>query len=43
MVVPVDSDGGQTMWRIFKNEDGSLTKEAHGFFRFVPFLPGLSK
>lgn len=43
MVIPVDSDGGQTMWRITKKSTGRVVKESHGFFRFVPFLKGLAK
>lgn len=43
MVIPVDSDGGQTMWRITKTSEGKLAQEEHGFFRFVPFLKGLAR
>lgn len=41
MVIPMDNaDGGQTMLRITKNTDGSLTREEFGSFKFVPMLAG---
>ena len=41
MVIPMDNaNGGQTMVRITKNEDGSLTREEFGEFKFVPMLTG---
>ena len=39
MVIPLgDESGVQKMLRITKNEDGSLTRENFGNYRFVPFL-----
>ena len=41
MVIPMDDNkGGQTMVRITKNPDGSLTREEFGEFKFVPMLTG---
>lgn len=41
MVIPMDNpDGGQTMLRIIKMPDGSLSREAFGNFKFVPMLTG---
>lgn len=39
MVIPVGEGEVQTMLRIWKNEDGTFSKENHGEFRFVPMLP----
>lgn len=38
MVIPLDSDDGQTMKRITKGEGGELHVENYGTFRFVPML-----
>ncbi len=38
MVVPLGEGADQTMMRYIKLEDGSLKKEQHGIFRFVPLL-----
>lgn len=38
MVIPVGEGESQTMIRIVKNMDGSLTKTEHGAFKFVPML-----
>jgi protein-L-isoaspartate(D-aspartate) O-methyltransferase len=43
MVIPVDHDGGQEMWRLVKDEQGEIEKRSFGFFRFVPFLKGIVK
>lgn len=43
MVIPVDHDGGQEMWRFTKDEQGEVEKKSFGFFRFVPFLKGIVK
>ena len=40
MVIPVGDDDLKTMVRIRKGKDGKLTKENHGFCRFVPLLEG---
>lgn len=41
MVIPMDNgNGGQTMLRVTKNGDGTLTKEEFGSFKFVPMLTG---
>jgi protein-L-isoaspartate(D-aspartate) O-methyltransferase len=41
MVIPMDDGkGGQTMVRITKQPDGSLTREEFGSFKFVPMLTG---
>ena len=41
MVIPMDnSEGGQTMVRLTKNADGSLSREEFGSFKFVPMLTG---
>ncbi|MFZ1581622.1 MAG: protein-L-isoaspartate(D-aspartate) O-methyltransferase, partial [Saprospiraceae bacterium] len=43
MVIPLgDESGVQKMLRITKNEDGSLTRENFGNYRFVPFLKGVN-
>ncbi len=41
MVIPLGEGDLQTMLKITKNEDGSLTKEKFGHYRFVPFLKGV--
>lgn len=41
LVVPVGGEAVQHMMRIVKNDDGELTTERHGTFRFVPLLPQL--
>lgn len=41
MVIPVGTDDIQKMLKIIKKEDGTLVKEVHGNFRFVPFVHGL--
>ncbi len=43
MVIPMDrTDGeGQTMLRLTKQADGSLTREEFGKFKFVPMLSGV--
>ncbi|MCF8227549.1 MAG: protein-L-isoaspartate(D-aspartate) O-methyltransferase [Bacteroidales bacterium] len=38
MVVPVGGQGTQNMKKIMKTEDGKITEEDHGYFRFVPLL-----
>ncbi len=40
MVIPLDEDNAQRMYRITKNGDGSLDKEAFEAFSFVPMLTG---
>ena len=41
MVIPMDDNkGGQTMVRLTKQTDGSLTREEFGEFKFVPMLTG---
>lgn len=41
MVIPMDNaDGGQTMVRLTKNADGTLTREEFGDYKFVPMLTG---
>jgi len=44
MVVPVDNANGdgQTMLRLTKGDDGQLSKEEFGDFKFVPMLRGIS-
>ena len=43
MVIPMDnpSGNGQTMLRLTKNADGSLSREEFGDFKFVPMLTGM--
>ncbi|MCR5014262.1 MAG: protein-L-isoaspartate(D-aspartate) O-methyltransferase [Bacteroidales bacterium] len=43
MVVPVDNANGdgQTMLRLTKKDDGQLSKEEFGDFKFVPMLRGI--
>jgi protein-L-isoaspartate(D-aspartate) O-methyltransferase len=38
MVVPVDSDSGQEMLLLRKDQNGETSVENHGAFRFVPML-----
>ena len=42
MVIPMDNPKGegQTMMRITKFEDGTLTRESFGDYKFVPMLTG---
>lgn len=41
MVIPMDNaEGGQTMVRLTKNADGTMTREEFGEFKFVPMLTG---
>lgn len=42
MVIPLCNENeSQTMLRLIKQEDGSLTRETFGDFRFVPMLKGM--
>ncbi|MBK9291321.1 MAG: protein-L-isoaspartate(D-aspartate) O-methyltransferase [Bacteroidetes bacterium] len=41
IVLPLGSGDDQVMLRIIKNTDGSLDREQHGYFRFVPLLGDL--
>ncbi|MDO8897169.1 MAG: protein-L-isoaspartate O-methyltransferase, partial [Bacteroidales bacterium] len=41
MVVPLGEGADQTMMRYIKLEDGTLKKEQHGIFRFVPLLDNI--
>ena len=45
MVIPLDNEGGekQTMLRLTKQPDGTLTREEFGDCRFVPMLEGTGK
>lgn len=45
MVIPLDNEGGekQTMLRLIKQPDGTLTREEFGDCRFVPMLEGTGK
>lgn len=38
LVIPVGSEGVQVMKRLQKDEEGNITIEEHGEFRFVPML-----
>jgi protein-L-isoaspartate(D-aspartate) O-methyltransferase len=38
IVIPIGKGGVQIMTRYFKTDDGSMQKEEHGNFRFVPLL-----
>lgn len=38
LVIPVGDDQVQNMYRVIKNPDGSVKKENHGAFRFVPLI-----
>lgn len=40
MVIPLNEDNAQRMYRITKKEDGSVTKESFEAFSFVPMLAG---
>jgi protein-L-isoaspartate(D-aspartate) O-methyltransferase len=40
LVIPIGDDDSQTMWKYTKQPDGSITSEAFGKFKFVPFLKG---
>ena len=41
MVIPMDNtEGGQTMLRVTKQPDGSLSQKEFGNFKFVPMLSG---
>ena len=42
MVIPIGEGSNQKMIKITKNMDGSLKKESHGNFKFVPFLKGVN-
>ncbi len=42
MVIPLsENDDHQTMLRLTKQEDGSLTRETYGDFKFVPMLKNI--
>lgn len=42
MVIPLsENENCQTMLRLTKQEDGSMKREEHGDFRFVPMLEGV--
>ena len=44
MVIPLcENEEHQTMLRLIKQEDGSLKREEHGDFRFVPMLKGVGE
>ncbi len=43
MVIPLGSGDSQKMIRLIKAKDGSIRKETHGDFRFVPLLKGVVK
>ena len=44
MVIPLcENDEHQTMLRLTKQEDGSMKREEHGDFRFVPMLKGVGE
>jgi protein-L-isoaspartate(D-aspartate) O-methyltransferase len=44
MVIPLsENDDHQTMLRLTKQEDGTLKREEHGDFRFVPMLKGVGE
>ena len=44
MVIPLsENENCQTMLRLTKQEDGSLKREEHGDFRFVPMLKGVGE
>jgi len=42
MVIPFGDSDSQDMIRITKSEDGTLTRENFGTYRFVPFLKGVN-
>lgn len=41
IVLPLGGGDDQVMLRLIKNSDGTLTREQHGYFRFVPLLGDL--
>jgi protein-L-isoaspartate(D-aspartate) O-methyltransferase len=44
MVIPLcENEEHQTMLRLTKQEDGTLKREEHGDFRFVPMLKGVGE
>lgn len=44
MVIPLcENEEHQTMLRLTKQEDGTLNREEHGDFRFVPMLKGVGE
>lgn len=44
MVIPLsENENCQTMLRLTKQEDGSLSREEYGDFRFVPMLKGVGE
>ena len=44
MVIPLsENESCQTMLRLTKQEDGSLSREEHGDFKFVPMLKGVGE
>ncbi len=43
MIIPVNDGADQVMKRIYKRPGNQYETEAHGLFRFVPFLEGLDK
>ena len=44
MVIPLsENESCQTMLRLTKQEDGSLSREEYGDFRFVPMLKGVGE
>lgn len=44
MVIPLcENEEHQTMLRLIKQEDGTLKREEHGDFRFVPMLKGVGE
>ena len=44
MVIPLcENEQHQTMLRLTKQEDGTLKREEHGDFRFVPMLKGVGE
>ena len=44
MVIPLsENENCQTMLRLTKEEDGSLSREEYGDFRFVPMLKGVGE
>ncbi|MES2799573.1 MAG: protein-L-isoaspartate O-methyltransferase [Bacteroidota bacterium] len=43
MIIPVGEGSEQVMQRIVKNEEGSISIEEHGTFKFVPMLENINK
>ena len=42
MVIPLcEHEDHQTMLKLIKQEDGTMKRETHGDFRFVPMLKNL--